>query len=65
MEISDTYGRTIVGHGGGFPGVSTHLYLVLGSPYTVVILANQDPPADAYAGSMVVAIVAEKAKLGK
>ena len=65
MEISDTYGRTIVGHGGGFPGVSTHLYLILGSPYTVVILANQDPPADAYAASMVVAIVAEKAKLGK
>jgi CubicO group peptidase (beta-lactamase class C family) len=65
MEISDTYGRTIVGHGGGFSGVSTHLYLILGSPYTVVILGNQDPPSDAYAGSMVVALVAEKAKLGK
>jgi D-alanyl-D-alanine carboxypeptidase len=65
MEISDTYGRTVVGHGGGFPGVSTHLYLVLGSPYTIVILGNQDPPSDLYAGSMVVGLVVEKAKLGE
>ena len=65
MEIADVYGRTVVGHGGGFAGVSTHLYLILGSPYTVVILGNQDPPSDAYVGSMVVALVAEKAKLGK
>ena len=65
MEINDTYGRTAVGHGGGFPGVSTHLYLVLGSPYTVVVLANQDPPADSYAGATVLALVAEKAKRGQ
>ena len=65
MQIEEMYGRTIVGHGGGFPGVSTHLYLLLESPYTVVVLANQDPPADAYAGTMVVALMAEKAKLGK
>ena len=65
MEISDTYGRTIVGHGGGFPGVSTHLYLLLDSPYTVVILANDDPPAAEYVGSKVVALMAEKAKVGK
>ena len=65
MEIQDTYGRSIVGHGGGFPGVSTHLYLLLNSPYTVVILANQDPPAAEYAASLVVALMAEKAKLGK
>jgi CubicO group peptidase (beta-lactamase class C family) len=64
-EIHDIYGRTVVGHGGGFPGVNTHLYLVLGSPYTVVVLANQDPPAEAYVGSMVVALVAEKAKRGR
>jgi hypothetical protein len=65
MEIHDTYGRTVVGHGGGFPGVSTHLYLVLGSPYTVVVLANQDPPADLYAGATILAMVAEKAKRGQ
>jgi CubicO group peptidase (beta-lactamase class C family) len=65
MDIEDVYGRTVVGHGGGFPGVSTHLYLLLDSRYTVVVLANQDPPADAYAGSKIVALIAEKAKLGK
>lgn len=62
MEIVNVYGRTAVGHGGAFAGVSTHLYLVLGSPYTVVVLANQDPPADGYVGRMILALVAEKAK---
>jgi CubicO group peptidase (beta-lactamase class C family) len=62
MEIHNVYGRTVVGHGGGFPGVSTHLYIFLGTPYTVVILSNQDPPADLYVGSTVAAWVAEKAK---
>jgi CubicO group peptidase (beta-lactamase class C family) len=65
MEIEDLYGRKIVGHSGGFPGVSTRLYLVVGSPYTVVVLSNEDPPAADYAGSAVVALVAEKAKLGQ
>jgi CubicO group peptidase (beta-lactamase class C family) len=65
MEILDAYGNKVVGHGGGFPGVSTHLYLVLGSPYTVVVLANQDPPADAYAGMGTLALTAEKAKRGR
>jgi CubicO group peptidase (beta-lactamase class C family) len=65
LEIGELYGRTVVGHGGGFPGVSTRLYLVLGSPYTVMALANMDPPAAEYAGSKLVAIMAEKAKSGK
>jgi CubicO group peptidase (beta-lactamase class C family) len=62
MEVADVYGETVVGHSGGFPGVSTRLYLVLGSPYTVVVLANQDPPAEASAGMPILALVAEKAR---
>ncbi len=65
MEISDIYGRTTVGHGGGFPGVNTHLYMVLDAPYTVVVLANQDPPSADMAGEWIAAVAAEKAKTGK
>lgn len=65
MEITDLYGRTLIGHGGGYPGVSTRLTMVLDSPYTVVTLSNQDPPSDSYAGSKAVALTVEKAKLEK
>jgi hypothetical protein len=39
--------------------------MLLESPYTIVVLSNQDPPAEAYVGSQIAALVAEKAKLGK
>jgi CubicO group peptidase (beta-lactamase class C family) len=65
MEIRDQYGETVVGHGGGFPGVNTHLYLILGTNYTVVTLANQDPPAADFASQRVLAMVVEKAKQEK
>lgn len=61
MEIQDVYGRTVVGHGGGYPGVSTHLHFLLDSPYTIVILANQDRAED-YASAPIVALMAAKAK---
>jgi CubicO group peptidase (beta-lactamase class C family) len=57
VEIEDVNGRVLVGHGGGFPGVSTHLHLLVGTHYSIVVLSNQDPPAEAYAGSRVVALV--------
>lgn len=61
-EIDDIYGRSVVGHGGGFPGVSTHLDIVLGSPYTVVVLTNQDS-AETAARLMAVAMTVERSKL--
>lgn len=65
LGIEEMYGRTLIGHTGGFPGVSTLLATVLNSDYTVVALANQDPPAEAYARLWVVPLIAEKAKLEK
>ena len=62
MQSKDVYGRTVVGHSGGYPGVSTDLSLVLDSPYTVVVLSNIDPPSYAYVDVPVLALVAEKAK---
>jgi CubicO group peptidase (beta-lactamase class C family) len=65
MQIEHVNGETLVGHGGGYPGVNTELNLVLNSPYTIVALANQDPPAADFASQMPNAVVAKKAKEGK
>ncbi|HEU5400499.1 MAG TPA: serine hydrolase domain-containing protein, partial [Terriglobales bacterium] len=65
MQIEHLQGETVVGHGGGYPGVNTELSIVLNSPYTIVALANQDPPAADFATQMAQALVAKKAKEGK
>jgi CubicO group peptidase (beta-lactamase class C family) len=65
IGIHSTYGRTFVGHNGGFQGVNTEIFIFLDSPYTVVVLANQDPPAELYPASTIAALIAEKAKRGQ
>ena len=65
MEIDNLYGQKVVGHGGGFSGVNSHLYIFLDAPYTLVTLANQDPPAADNAAQLAKALLAEKSKRGK
>jgi CubicO group peptidase (beta-lactamase class C family) len=65
IGIHSAYGRTFVGYNGGFPGVNTEIFIFLDSPYTVVVLANQDPPAELYPASTIAALTAEKAKRGR
>jgi hypothetical protein len=36
-----------IGHNGGAPGMSGQLVHFLGSGYTLVVLANRDPPTGA------------------
>ncbi len=38
-------GQRVVGHGGGFPGISSELDMYLDLGYTVAVMSNYDPPA--------------------
>jgi len=42
-EVVD--GRRIVGHGGGFPGISSQLDIYWDRGYDVAVMSNYDPPA--------------------
>jgi CubicO group peptidase (beta-lactamase class C family) len=45
VMVATIEGTRIIGHGGGADGVSAYLYTAPKRGYTVVVLANQDPPA--------------------
>jgi CubicO group peptidase (beta-lactamase class C family) len=45
FEDDRVAGRRVVGHGGGAPGMNGQLDIYLDGGYTVVVLANLDPPA--------------------
>jgi CubicO group peptidase (beta-lactamase class C family) len=62
IDLENVFGSTVVGHSGGFPGVSTHLYIFHAPPYAIVVLSNLDPPAEAYAATEAVGLVAERVK---
>src|SRR5919107_1944963 len=42
FEDKLVYGRRFVGHGGGFPGISSQLDMDLTGGYTIVVLSNYD-----------------------
>ena len=44
FEDRQAGGQRVVGHGGGFPGVSTQLEMYLDTGYTVVVLTNTNRP---------------------
>ena len=50
--VRGTAGDRIVGHGGGFPGISSNLDMFLDSGYTAVVLSNYDGGAHAVSEKM-------------
>lgn len=45
FEDESRNGHRIVGHNGGFPGISSQLDIYLDLGYTVAVMSNYDPPA--------------------
>ncbi len=43
-------------------GVGTEIRMSLNAPYTIVVLTNEAPPAEAYVSERAVALVAAKIK---
>lgn len=44
FEAARVNGSRVVGHGGGFAGISAQLDICLDSGHTIVVLSNYDPP---------------------
>lgn len=63
--VQNLLGSTLHGHGGGYHGVSTELYMVAASDLTVLALSNQDPNAAEWATQKARAWVAAAAAKGR
>ncbi len=50
--IQGESGNRIVGHGGGFPGISSNLDMYLDTGYTVAVMANYDRAAKMVSGKI-------------
>jgi CubicO group peptidase (beta-lactamase class C family) len=44
FQVARVEGQRVVGHSGGFPGISTQMDMFLDSGYTTIVLSNFDPP---------------------
>jgi D-alanyl-D-alanine carboxypeptidase len=44
FEVGQSHGKRLVGHSGGFPGMSTHFKFSPETGDSVVVLSNYDPP---------------------
>ena len=53
-------GERIVGHPGGFPGISSNLEIFLDSGYTAVVLSNYDDSAGYLAATIKDLVTARK-----